>query len=160
MAGLASQNDFNERIMNAIKLNSVDQFKMVFNSVQNSRNFKFMLFDDNDNYSDKTREQLELSIYKIRSIFHLSLLYSAYDICRYLVDEQCDIFCTEGRGFNIIHYLAIVSYYKKQFEPQAVKIYNFLLDVLSANQIAELLKMEDDDGLRPLELSIHLGKLY
>ena len=88
-----------------------------------------------------------------------AVMFGAFDCVTTLVNLGADILQQERHGWNIIHYLAVVSFCSLDYESKAVKIYKHLLKNLQQFQIRTLLHMEDKDGLRPLELAVHMGCL-
>ena len=88
-----------------------------------------------------------------------AVMFGAFDCVDTLVNLGANILQQERHGWNIIHYLAVVSYCSLDYEPKAVKIYKHLLKNLQQFQIRTLLHMEDKEGLRPLELAVHTGCL-
>ena len=68
-----------------------------------------------------------------------------------------NLLLTNQQGWNIIHYLITVSHKIPGMEEKCVAIYNRLRRTFSVDELNTLLKMEDFEGLRPLEFAIHLG---
>ena len=165
-AAINSDKDYHKntkfkQFLDLIKKDNVVEFKLLLDTLSPEQ--RRMVLEGNTpavlttDFSQKLKGKYITLVDNIHNIFHLSVIYGAHNICKYLVDEECNVFCTEGCDWNVLHILAVVTYYKREFEPEAVKIYKFLLDVLSANQIEVLLKMEDEEELRPLELALHSG---
>ena len=88
-----------------------------------------------------------------------AVMFGAFNCVNTLVNLGADILQQERHGWNIVHYLAVVSYFSLDYEPKAVKIYKHLLKNLQRFQIRALLHAEDKNGLRPLELAVHTGCL-
>ncbi len=86
-------------------------------------------------------------------------LFSDKIIFDILLKNGANIFITDQQGWNIIHYLVVVSYNIQDLEQEAVNVYNRLKDDTQIESVKALLFMEDSDGLRPLEFAIHLGCL-
>ncbi len=67
-----------------------------------------------------------------------------------------NIFQTEyTHNWNIIHFLVFLSNEEKSFEHKAVMIFGKLKVLLGHDVMHQILRMEDKEGLRPVELSVH-----
>ena len=65
----------------------------------------------------------------------------------------------DNNGWNILHYLIAVSYFDPSYEATAVDIWRNVQKKLNPKQLEYLLKQEDLEELRPVELALHLGCL-
>ena len=88
-----------------------------------------------------------------------AIMFGSFDCVCTLINSGADILQQERHGWNVIHYLIVVSFCSLDYEPKAVKIYKQLLKNLQRYQIRSLLLMEDKEGFRPLELAVHAGCL-
>ena len=125
----------------------------------------------NKNEEDETRKATFMA--KLNSLFRKKdrglrddtrplfqcVTFGSYKILRVLLKHGADIFQVAENQWNIIHYLIIVSRENENFEGKAVQIYKRLLSELPVEDVRRLLMMEDTDGLRPLELAVHVGCL-
>ncbi len=84
-----------------------------------------------------------------------AVMLGSFRCVHVLRDLGANILQQEKHGWNVVHYLAVVSFYSYDYENKAVKIYKRLLETLSPPETEELLRMEDKNGLRPLELAAH-----
>lgn len=82
-----------------------------------------------------------------------AVMFGSFDVVQTLRDLGANVLQQEKHGWNIIHYLILVSYHNEEYESKAVCIYKKLLCMLSTTEIKELLMTEDNSGLRPLELA-------
>ena len=62
----------------------------------------------------------------------------------------------DTNGWNILHYLIAVSYFDPSYEATAVDIWRNVRKRINLEQLENLLKQEDLERLRPLELALHL----
>ena len=62
----------------------------------------------------------------------------------------------DTNGWNILHYLIAVSYFDPSYEATAVDIWRNVWKRINLEQLENLLQQEDLEGLRPLELALHL----
>ena len=63
----------------------------------------------------------------------------------------------DTNGWNILHYLIAVSYFNPPYETTAVGIWKNIENLLNSTQMENVLKAEDMEGLRPVEMALHLG---
>ena len=84
-------------------------------------------------------------------------LFSGREIFDQLLKNGANLFLVNQQGWNIIHYLVVASYNIPNVEKQAVEIYNRLKCDIALEDLRFLLHMEDFEGLRPLEMAVHLG---
>ncbi len=88
-----------------------------------------------------------------------SLIFGSFCVFRALLNHGADLFQTAENGWNIVHYLIVVSHENNKYEQKAVSIYKQLLSELTESDVRTLLAMEDKQGLRPLELAMHASCL-
>ena len=62
----------------------------------------------------------------------------------------------DTNGWNILHYLIAVSHFDPSYEATAVDIWSNVQKMFDAKQLENLLKQEDLEELRPVELALHL----
>ena len=74
-----------------------------------------------------------------------------------LLKAGANLYLADQHGWNIVHYLKIVSHNISGMEEKCVTIYNRLKILLTVEELDILLKMEDYEGLRLLEFAVHLG---
>ena len=74
-----------------------------------------------------------------------------------LLEAGACLMLTDQQGFNVCHFLVVVSYVILGMEDKCISIYNDLKTSLFHRDLKTLLQMEDHEGLRPLELAVHLG---
>ena len=79
------------------------------------------------------------------------------DVFDVVLKAGANLFLVDQQGWNIIHYLITVSHKIAGMEDKCVTIYNRLRRTFSVDELNALLKMEDCEGLRPLEFAMHLG---
>ena len=74
-----------------------------------------------------------------------------------MLEAGVNLFQVNQQGWNIIHYLAVVSHKVSGMEEKCVTIYNDLKRTYGRDELEVLLKTEDCESLRPLEFAVHLG---
>ncbi len=84
-------------------------------------------------------------------------LFSGPEIFDQMLKGGANLFLQNQQGWNIIHYLVVASYNIPNVEAQAVNIYNRLKNDIAMADLQCLLHTEDFEGLRPLEMTVHLG---
>ena len=83
--------------------------------------------------------------------------YSATKTLEIFIKYGADVFQRDIHNTNILHAMANVAFLFPQQEEALVKTYKHLKSLLSIDAIRELLHMEDENGLRPIELASHVG---
>ncbi len=79
------------------------------------------------------------------------------EIFKNLLKAGANLYVSDQQGWNIVHFLVTVSYCVPDMEGQCLETYDQLKVGLQQEDLNILLKMEDFEGLRPLEFAIHLG---
>ena len=74
-----------------------------------------------------------------------------------LLQNGASLMLTDQHGFNVCHFLCVVGFVIPAMESECVSIYNRLIVQVGHKRMNTLLRMEDFEGLRPLELAVHLG---
>ncbi len=65
---------------------------------------------------------------------------------------------TDTNGWNVLHYLIAISHYDESYEERAVEIWKKVAALLQERDLLKrILTQEDLDGLRPVELAMHVG---
>ena len=86
----------------------------------------------------------------------LAIINGSLEVFKVFVKYGATIYQTDDEhNWNIIHHLVIMSHHQRKNEKKFCQTYNELKSILRKEELLELLKMDDKDGLRPLELSIH-----
>ena len=83
------------------------------------------------------------------------IVFGSFDVLKIFVKHDVSLHQVAEHGWNIIHYLVLVSHYDTNYESKAVEIYKRLQRELDRKVLRDLLMMEDKFGLRPLELAMH-----
>ena len=72
-------------------------------------------------------------------------------------NKGANAFQTEDMDYNIFHCLVGVAFFQSENEHRVISSYKRLCKMLHGDAVVELLKMEDQNGLRPLELAASQG---
>ncbi len=89
--------------------------------------------------------------------FILAGLYGSHDVMLSLLQHGADPYCIEEGDQNLIHTMVLISHFFPQFEDDQSVSYRQCSVVLGKDRMSVLLRLENTDGLRPLELAAKLG---
>ena len=90
-------------------------------------------------------------------LFLFQALLQGQETFEILLEAGASLMLTDQQGFNVCHFLVVVSYVIPAMKDKCTSIYNDLKTRLVQKDLNTLLLMEDHEGLRPLELALHLG---
>ncbi len=88
-----------------------------------------------------------------------AIILGYFDLVNILNNYGASFTVTDKHGWNIIHYLIVLSHKQPSYESSAVKLYSKLQIMIDSIDFIMLLKGEDLEGLRPLEMALHYGCL-
>ncbi len=80
-------------------------------------------------------------------------------VAKLLHEHGAKFYVTDANGWNIIHYLIVLSHLHNNYENVAVRLYKKLQEMIERQEFFKMLKQEDLEGLRPLEMALHYGCL-
>ena len=78
-------------------------------------------------------------------------------VIEYMIQQGADVLQENSKKENIIHTLAVASYFELQAEESIVSVYKELILKLDKDKIRDLLMHENCSGFRPLEMAANLG---
>ena len=105
-------------------------------------------------------EKFKSRNYQITRPFILAAVEGSIRVCEVMIENGVDVLLTECETrYNVFHCLVCAAFYSPQDEEQLSMIYVRLREILSEKQIVDLLKMENAEGLRPLEFAAQQGTL-
>ena len=107
------------------------------------------------------RGEVHLAPKRVRIVrpFSLALVHGSLGVCDIMIQNDVDVFLQEAKGYTVLHCLICVAFCQPKHEQAVIRTYEKLCKTLNEESIAKLLRMEDELGLRPLELAAHLGTL-
>ncbi len=154
-------------LWNLIKENKWEDLKRVFSCIENEVGRAILNGTDLDVDERKTKKDRILSwlarkpenLQKESRPLFQAVMFGSFECVEVLRNLGANILQQEKHGWNIVHYLAVVSYFSLDYETKAVKIFKKLIVRLESFEIQALLLMEDKEGMRPLELAVHCGCL-
>ena len=94
---------------------------------------------------------------------HLALTAPSMECLQlFILENKVDILQKDGDGFNIIHSLLIFCFFRRNAQDQYINCYKWLSANIDESVLHILLRDENADGLRPLELAayLHLFPLF
>ncbi len=91
-----------------------------------------------------------------RPILHEAIIVESRACLEVLLESGFDILTQDANGWNFLHQLIAISHHNQSFENIALSIWRKCRRILGPEQLEEVLKQEDLEGLRPVELALHL----
>ena len=90
----------------------------------------------------------------------LAACAGAAEVSACLIKNGSDVCSIDASGNNIIHGLILISNEKSEMIEVTIHVYDTIMSSTKADVRKKLLAMEDDNGLRPLELAATLAQFY
>ena len=98
------------------------------------------------------------SAYRPGDAWCLAAVYNARHVIRAMKEWNFPISQVNHRGNTFLHcIIALASMGDEEDEERAVSTVEFIKALISDEEYMDILRVENDDGLRPLELASHLG---
>ena len=94
-------------------------------------------------------------IVTIRRSWTLAAVCGSYDVMKHLYSVGVDVHQVDSLGNNVIHALIIYSSKQKGSAELHFRTYKYIELLISRKEMLLLLKLENHDGLRPVELASH-----
>ena len=162
-----------ENLWNVVKNNSADEVKSLLQNASTfDRMFMLNTFSSQKGTQSGNNKKQSSAFFLLKrnkiapwndpldSLLFQAVVFASFKVLKVLLQNNVNLYQrVPGSNWNIIHYLIVISKYDEVFEEKAVKIYTTLQKILSPFEIRNLLLMEDKEGLRPLELSVHASCL-
>ena len=101
---------------------------------------------------------LGTSYYSPDNALCLAAVCDARDVLQAMMEQGVTMTQTTHQGNTFVHCLiAHASIRKEDIEQKVIDTLQFMKSILDEKEYEEIILMENDDGLRPLELAAHLG---
>ena len=94
---------------------------------------------------------------EVRPLLFEAIISESFACVPVLLSNGFPLTTRDNNGWNFIHYLTAISHYDHSFEKTAVELCGQTLLLATESQAKDLLQQEDLDGLRPVELALHLS---
>ena len=85
----------------------------------------------------------------------MAVAFGATDVLTVFIRHGCDVLTVDSCGRNVIHCLIYSSFMRKDCSYEMSNMYKIIQQNVPVDSIKDLLKQEDNDGLRPLEYALH-----
>ncbi len=112
---------------------------------------------DDDEKLHKIFTEARSSNFSITRPFILAGVSGSYDTLACLLQQGADPHCREEGDHNLLHSMVLISHCFPQQEEDQARWYGRCSKILGNERMALLLRGENSDGLRPLELAAKLG---
>ena len=89
----------------------------------------------------------------------IATFFASMEVVELMLKEGADLFQENVTKGNILHSLVVGGSFDTVLQDRAVLVYRKLVTILDKPQMTKLLMHENKDGVRPLELAVHLGCL-
>ncbi len=149
--------------LDSVTTNDVDLIKQSLldhgvNPEHNDENKAKLLLNGTFKFSNTKYIQNHCSgEYKVSKPFFLAAVFGTKEILDVFMELDVDIYQQDKHGNNVIHCLVMVAHLSPELEEHTQNIYHNLVEVLTTNQLHELLMADNKLGLRPLEYACHLA---
>ena len=85
--------------------------------------------------------------------FNLAAIFGSLGVCDVMIQNGVDVHSDEEKKYNVFHCLICVACWNPDQEEEVVKTYQRLSQLLPARDLLDLMKEEQEDGLRPMEFA-------
>ena len=145
-------NEWYETIRDNNRAKAEEMFKYL--SPDEVRSYTNQEFNFGDNIMNCSWKEW---IYKPTKALFLAAIFNSYDILDLFFEIQVNFKQKDKSGDNIMHSLIFMCYNDREQKHQFISAYEYLVAMLPSETTKEILLMENQEGLRPLELAISLS---
>ncbi len=149
-----------QHLLNLIKNHDAD---MLNNTLQNLSETEIEMYLNRDMKEEQKPRfhyrHCKTALKEMVPIIFEAIILGYFDLVKILHRNGASFCVTDTHGWNILHYLIVLSYKQPNYESSAARLFNKLNVIIGTNDFINLLKEEDLEGLRPLEMALHYGCL-
>ncbi len=120
-------------------------------------NGRFHYQKSDDNLAKEFASVVDSNHFTATRPFIMSALFGSNDVTSCLMEHGARVDCLEDNGSNFVHIMVSASSAFPQHENGVIESYKKCCELIGEKQMGELLRTENVDGLRPLELAAKLG---